>query len=128
MTMERRLREVEMLRKRYSRVEHGPNLDWLMFKEFPLPAGWDRESTDILVLIPPGYPETPPDNFYVPNGLRLQSNTVPGNFAEGQEILGAAWAQFSYHAETWTPTHDLWNGDTLVTFMAAVERRLREAN
>ena len=128
MTMERRLREVELLRQRYSRVEHGSDLDWLKFKDFPLPSGWDRGSTDILVLIPPGYPETPPDNFYVPNGLRLQSNAVPGNFAEGQEVLGASWAQFSYHAETWTPTHDLWNGDTLVTFMTAVELRLREAN
>ncbi len=128
MTMERRMREVELLRQQYSLVEHGPNLDWLMFKHFPLPPGWDRGSTDILVLIPPGYPETPPDNFYVPNGLRLQSGAVPGNFAEGQEVLGASWAQFSYHAKTWIPTPDLWNGDMLVTFMAAIERRLREAN
>ena len=128
MTAERRLSEVELLHRRYSQVEHGADLDWVLFHGFPLPPGWDRETIDLLVLIPRGYPETPPDNFYVRNGLRLQSGSTPGNFSEGVDIRGESWAQFSFHADTWTPTPDLWRGDTLVTFMAAVERRLMEAN
>ena len=128
MTMERRHREVELLRQQYPQVEHGPDLDWVMFKDFSLPPGWDRDTTDVLVLIPLGYPETAPDNFYVRNGLHLLSGNAPGNFAEGQVVLGDSWAQFSYHADTWAPTRDLWSGDTLVTFMVAVERRLKEAN
>ena len=128
MTLERRRREIELLRRQHSQVEHGPGLDWIVFRAFPLPAGWNRESTDLLVLIPPGYPETPPDNFYVQNGLRTESGTVPGNYAEDQDVLGESWAQFSYHAKDWCPGPDPHDRDSLLTFMVAVERRLLEVN
>lgn len=128
MTLERRRREVELLRRQYPQIEHGPDIDWILFRAFTLPAGWNRESTDLLVLIPPGYPETPPDNFYVQNGLRTESGAVPGNFGEHQEVLDKSWAQFSYHAADWSPGPDPHDGDSLLTFMVAVERRLLEAN
>ena len=129
MTLERRRREVELLREQYERIDHGPELEWVRFRDFPLPPGWDRESTDVLVLIPPGYPETPPDNFYVPDGLRVESGADPGNYSEGTDLLGESWGQFSYHAdESWAPTPNLWDGDSLLTFMVAIERRLKEAN
>ena len=128
MTLERRLREADLLRGQYSRVEHGPDLDWVLFRDFPLPPGWNRESTDLLVLIPPGYPETAPDNFYVRTGLRVESGAAPGNYSEDQDLLGESWGQFSYHADEWAPTPDLWDGDSLLTLMIAVERRLQEVN
>ena len=128
MTLERRRREIELLRQQYPRVDHGPDLDWVVFRDFPLPPGWNRESTDLLVLIPPGYPETAPDNFHVRSGLRVESGAVPGNYTDEQELLGEPWGQFSYHANEWAPTPDMWDGDSLLTFMIAVERRLRETN
>ena len=102
--LERRRREVELLRRQYPQVEHGPDLDWVLFRDFALPPGWNRKSTDLLVLIPPGYPETPPDNFHVLAGLRVESGADPGNYSEGQELLGESWGQFSYHADEWSPT------------------------
>ena len=128
MTLERRRLEIELLRRQYQQVEHGPDIDWILFRAFPLTSGWNRESTDLLVLIPPGYPETAPDNFHVQNGLRTESGAVPGNYAEDQEVLGESWAQFSYHAEDWSPSPDPHDGDSLLTFMVAVERRLLEVN
>ena len=128
MTLERRRREVELLRRQYERVAHGPDLEWVLFQDFALPPGWNRESTDLLVLIPPGYPETPPDNFHVRAGLRVEFGADPGNYSEGHDLLGESWGQFSYHAGEWAPTPDLWDGDLLLTFMVAVERRLKEAN
>ena len=128
MTLERRRLEIELLRRQYQQVEHGPDLDWILFRAFPLPPGWDRESVDLLVLIPPGYPETAPDNFHVQNGLRTESGAGPGNYSENQEVLGESWAQFSYHAEGWSPSPDPLDGDSLLTFMVAVERRLLEAD
>lgn len=128
MTLERRLREVALLRRQYPQVEHGPSLDWTLFRDFPLPPGWNRKSTDVLVLVPAGYPTTPPDNFYVRNGLRVESGALPANYAEAQDVLGESWAQFSYHAQEWAPTDDPRDGDSLVTFMIAVRRRLMEAN
>lgn len=128
--LDRRFQEIELLRKRYGSLEHGPNLEWILFKEFPLPAGWNRTTTPLLVLIPPGYPMTPPDNFYVPTGVRLASGAIPSNYSEGPSHLGREWGQFSLHAqkEHWKPTADLLDGDNLLTFMLVVECRLQEAN
>jgi len=127
--LDRRLQEIELLRKKYGPLEQGANLEWVLFKEFPLPSGWNRSTTPLLVLIPSGYPMVPPDNFYVQTGLRLASGAMPSNFSEGQNQLGQQWAQFSFHVqkEEWRPTAGILEGDNLLTFMLGVERRLKEA-
>ena len=144
MTLERRRLEIELLRRQYQQVEHGPDIDWILFRAFPLTSGWNRESTDLLVLIPPGYPETAPDNFHVQNGLRTESGAVPGNYAEDHwrssggrvdrcsvlrtESGAVPYAEDQDHAEDWSPSPDPHDGDSLLTFMVAVERRLLEVN
>jgi hypothetical protein len=128
--LDRRQQEIELLRKKYGPLDHGPNLEWVLFKEFTLPPGWNRTTTSLLVLIPPGYPVTPPDNFYVSVGIRLGSGAMPSNYSEGPTHLGQQWGQFSIHAqkEHWKPSAELLEGDNLLTFMLVVERRLKEAN
>ena len=128
MTLDRRRQEIELLRRRYGELENGENVDWVLFKSFPLPVGWNSDSTELLVLIPAGYPTTPPDNFYVRNGLRTPSGGSPGNYSENQSILGGSWAQFSFHAKEWSPSSNPEEGDSLITFMFAVEGRLKELN
>jgi len=124
------LKEIELLRKKYGSLKHGDDLDWVIFEELSLPPGWNREKTRLLVLIPPGYPITPPDNFYVATGLRTASGSMPSNYAEGESHLGEQWDQFSFHVEQghWSPSADLLDGDNLLTFMLQVEKRLGEAN
>ncbi len=126
MTLDRRKKEIELLRRRYGEPEHGPNMDWVLFKRFALPAGWNREHTELLVIIPSGYPATPPDNFYVRDGLRLANGNLPSNYSEGQSVLGGRWAQFSFHAQSWDAAPIPEDGDSLLTFMLAVEQRLAE--
>lgn len=126
MTVERRESELERLGRKYGKVEHGPNLDWVLFKTFPLPPSWNRETTELLVLIPAGYPTTPPDNFFVREGLRLANGAMPQNYSEGQTINGSRWAQFSFHAKGWNPTPDPEEGDSLITFMLSVEKLIQE--
>jgi len=119
------------LRERYGEIEYGPSLDWVLVKCFSVPHGWNRKATEVLIIVPPGYPMTPPDNFYVPNGLRIVADgaeKLPGNYSENQTVLGGNWAQFSYHAQGWSPSPDLLEGDNLLTFMLAVEQRLKELN
>lgn len=118
-----RRRDMELLRKRYPRVECGQDLGWFRIGDFPLPPGWNRESTDLLVIVPPGYPATPPDNFFVKPGLRTAAGAQPGNYTEGHSVLGESWAQFSFHIEGWVPGED-----SLETFVIAAGRRLQEAN
>lgn len=128
MTADRLSSEFQLLCRRYGEMEHGENLDWVMFREFPLPPGWNVKTTELLVVIPPGYPTTPPDNFFVRNGLHTLNGAQPGSFSENQTVLGDSWAQFSFHVEGWNPSPDPDEGDGLVTFLLAVERRLQEKN
>ena len=129
--MARRKQEIDLLQAKYGEIEEGPNLAYVLFKQFKLPEGWDRKFTEVLVLIPAGYPMTPPDNFYVPQGLRLKNGATPSNYSEGQTQIGRQWGVFSVHIqnETWIPSSDLLEGDNLLTFMiVVVEKRLREIN
>ena len=113
MSVERRKQEVEILTRKYGETESGENLDWILFKDFKLPAGWNKANTPLLIILPAGYPATPPDNFYVPNGLRLVAGVLPVNFSENQTVLGNIWAQFSYHAQGWNPASEISKGDNL---------------
>jgi len=127
---ERRLKELALLEQRYGEIEHGPNLDWVIIKAFKLPPGWNRECTRLLIIMPPGYPVTPPDNFYVDTGLRLASGAPLSGYSEPVSQLGQNWGQFSHHVDsnTWRPSPDNLSGDNLLTFMLSVERRFAELN
>lgn len=128
--LERRKREFGLVESKYGPVEIGPDLDWLIIKRHPLPAGWNRDETPILVMIRPGYPTVPPDNFYVAGDLRLANGQMPGNAPNVQEHLGRSWLMFSYHVEEpeWKPQADLFAGHNLLTFLLGVEKRLSEVN
>ncbi len=129
--LERLQREFELVQTEYGDVEIGPNLDWVLIKEWLLPTGWNKTATQVLVLIPPGYPITPPDNFYTDNELRLASGGQPGNSSPNIPHLGKSWLQFSYHVEPedWKPHADLLKGHNLFTFLkVGIMRRLSETN
>lgn len=125
---ERLAREVELLRKVHSQVDMSADTVHVTVREMTFPAGWNRSSTDILIVVPPGYPVTPPDNFFVPAGLRLAGGQVPGNYSESTRLLGKDWGQFSFHSQEWRPSPNEADGDNLTTFIALVERRLSEVN
>jgi hypothetical protein len=128
--LERRLKEIDLLRKRYGELDHGANVEWVIFKSFRLPPGWNRTVTRLLIIVPPGYPMTPPDNFYVEPGLKLVSGAGVTNYSEPVSQLGQNWGQFSYHVDSgdWKATADILSGHNLLTFMLGVERRLSELN
>lgn len=128
--MERRGLELSLLKSRYGEIETGANLEYVIFKNYKLPPGWNRESTELLVNVPAGYPTTPLDNFYVASGLRLQSGAMPGSYSEGQQYYDRTWGVFSVHIEgEWSPSNDLTGGDNILTYMiTVVEKRLCELN
>lgn len=127
---ERRAAEIDLLRKRYTRVDAAPSGEWVVVRDVPLEQGWNKSCVDVLFFVPAGYPSTPPDNFYVPPGLRLANGGVPANFQEGGlQHDGAAWSMFSYHLDGgWKPIASPLDGSNLLTFMGRVERRLAEPN
>lgn len=128
--LERRSEELKLLRQRYGELECGPDGEWIVISSFLLPTGWLFKTTRLLILVPPGYPMTPPDNFYVELGLRLASGAQPASFSEPVSQLGQNWGQFSYHIEPgdWNPAVDIVSSHNLLTFMLGVEGRLSELN
>jgi Prokaryotic E2 family E len=128
--LERRRDELKLVQIRYGDVEAGPSLDWVIVQCWPLPSGWNKSATAILVQIPSGYAITPPDNFYADNDLRLANGAAPGNTNLNYAFLDRQWMQFSYHVEAadWRPHADLLQGHNLLTFLLGVANRLAEAN
>jgi hypothetical protein len=100
--MKERIREeIELLRKKYPSLQNADNFDWVMIPDLPLPGHWNRTQTKLLFLIPPTYPHTPPDNFYVETGLRLKNGNNPSNYREGAGVpVGGAWASFPGQCRT----------------------------
>lgn len=128
--LERRNQELDLVRAKYGEIEVGPDLGWLIIKRYRLIPGWNKTEIPVLVMIRPGYPTTPPDNFYVDNDLRLANGQDPSNASRNQVQLGRPWLMFSYHVDEseWKPQPEVLEGHNLLTYLLGVERRLAEAN
>src|SRR5690242_3711495 len=107
---ERVLQEIEMVRAKHPTIQHGEQLEWVMIPEYPLPAGrYNQERTRLLFVIPPGYPNTGPDNFFVDVALMLKDGGTPPAFNSGSDSssgpapVGSDWAWFSWHPQSWRP-------------------------
>jgi len=120
--------ELAAVERHFGEVEIGPEGDWFIVKRVPLPEGWNKSMTQVLVLVPGGYPTTPPDNFWADADLRLSGGGLPEATSPDQQQVGRAWLQFSYHVESgdWRPTIDIAEGHNLVTYFDGILHRLGE--
>jgi hypothetical protein len=122
--------ELELVKREFGDLEVDPTLGWFVIKGWKLPPGWNRQETNLLVQVPPGYPTTPPDNFYVDEDVRLASGALPGNTGYGHELAGRRWLFFSYHVEggDWRPHAEPLRGHNMLTFLRGAQARLSELN
>ena len=77
-------RELALLRTRYGPLKELDETG-LVIERFPLPSGWNLSTTRLLLLLPAGYPTTPPDNFYTDPDLRLATGAEPANTSVGHQ-------------------------------------------
>jgi hypothetical protein len=127
--------EVALAAVRYSRT-HSADFDdeagsWVMIRDFPLPEGYNYETTDILVLLPPNYPQTPPDWFYVDDNLCLADGRRPShvfyqqtthdpnarrvNRAEEKPPQMKGWTGCCLHIRSWQPAANPVEGHSLLS-------------
>ena len=102
---------------------------WVVVPNFPLPLGWSHQATTVRFHIPPAYPSAKPDCFWTDAGLTLGTGSEPqatriqlgpGNTGQIPGNTGQLrW--FSWHVSMWSP-----NRDSLLTYLAAIKRRLSE--
>lgn len=129
---ERVKQHITMLKTQFSELESGEN--WVYVPHYPLPENqYNKDSTKLLIIIPLGYPEIPPDDFFVDVDLKNKDGTPIQNFQEGSKssngstvpILEGEWGWFSWHPDSWRINTDIEKGDNLITFLRSVNIRLR---
>jgi|GEM_PF-761892 len=77
----------------------------LVVPKVPLPDHWSKPSTDLLVVIPDGYPMAALDMFYVGPEINLNNGKTPGGSDIREVYLDRTWQRFSWHYQKpWNPS------------------------
>ena len=77
---------------------------FLVISEYELPAGFQPGRVEILIKLPPGYPDAAPDMFWVSPAVRTAGGSLPRATSE-ERLLGKNWQRFSWHLSpgAWKP-------------------------
>ncbi|AFO92754.1 hypothetical protein D1822_15270 [Phaeobacter inhibens] len=96
----------------------------IILKNQSLPEGkFNYTVADILILLPKGYPDCPPDMFYVAPKLTLAgTGQVPKACTVEHRFVGRVWQRWSRHNNAWRL-----GVDGLQTMVARVQTALAEA-
>jgi hypothetical protein len=85
---------------------HAESGGWsfLVISGYKLPAGFQPNSVDLLVKLPPGFPDAAPDMFWVFPPVRTAAGGQP-RATSSERLLGKDWQRFSWHlaAGAWKP-------------------------
>lgn len=116
-------REVKELREKGFSVVPSVSLKvvMLIIDSYPLPAGWSKNTTQLMLKLPVSYPNGKPDMFWTDEDLLLANGDVPHKGDVIEEVDGRKWRRFSWHPKSWTPGRD-----DIHTFLAFVDRRLAQ--
>ena len=96
----------------------------VVLRGFPLPTRlFDAETADILIVLPSGYPDTPPDMFFTIPWLELKSGGGYPRRADSSFAFGGKnWQRWSRHNNEWRlGTDGIW------TMLKRVETALQKA-
>lgn len=122
--------EIQLLKQRFPLLENGEN--WVKIPDLPLPAGrFNKERTTVLFVLPVGYPNSGPDNFFADMDLRLKDGSTPpafnlnSNSSSGAAPIEGSWGWFSWHPQSWRPAATIEKGDNLLVFVTGIQMCLR---
>ena len=96
----------------------------VVVSQWPLPRGFDRDESDLLIRLSPGYPDVPPDMWWF---------SPPVHLANGQDLpatnaveayLGRSWQRWSRHF-----SGGQWQSgvDGLESFLALIRQNLERS-
>src|SRR5262245_56514450 len=77
---------------------------FLVIADYELPAGFQPNLVELLVKLPPGFPDAAPDMFWVHPPVRTASGSQPRSTSM-ERLLGKDWQRFSWHLSggAWKP-------------------------
>ena len=127
-------KEVQMIAPRFSAggVQYDEKQgDWLVIAKYPLPERWRNRWCKLLVVFPPGYPETPPLGFYLNKRFHLKGGGTDQHFTGkayygAPDLVDAGWYWYCVHIApgSWRPRADHKEHDNLWTFLNMVRESL----
>lgn len=78
-------------------VVREANMVCVLLPGFPLPPGYDRRESDLLLRLSPGYPDVPPDMWWFAPAVKLTNGrAIPATNCVEQH-LGRSWQRWSRH-------------------------------
>jgi hypothetical protein len=88
-------------------VEYGGQKA-VIFRAYKLPVGqFDAAFTDVLVILPHGYPDAPPDMFFTFPWIRvLSTGGWPSAADNSVQFANVGWQRWSRHNNEWRPGKD----------------------
>lgn len=97
------------------------NVTCVVLEGFPLPPGYDRARSDLLLRLSPGYPDIPPDMWWFDPPGRLADGRAAPSTEVMERYLGRTWQRWSRHL-----SKDHWHSgvDCLESFVALVRKEL----
>jgi hypothetical protein len=80
----------------------------IVFRAYGLPENkYDSAAADVLVVLPPGYPDAPPDMFFTFPWLRLrEAGRFPTAADAPYDFAERVWQRWSRHSDVWRPGKD----------------------
>ena len=95
----------------------------IILSDFAVPeCKFQVQNVDVLILLPQGYPDVPPDMFYTLPWLQLASSgRYPDRADQPMTFNSDNWQRWSRHSSEWRT-----GTDGIRTMIQRVERALRE--
>jgi Prokaryotic E2 family E len=111
----------------FSNFESLPQPDgwtFVVVHDYSLPTGLSHALVNLLVKLPPTFPDGAPDMFWLSPEIRTASGVAPQG-TSSEMLLGTVWQRFSWHLNpgAWRP-----GVSTLRDFMRCVRARLEKRN
>lgn len=88
---------------------------------YQLPATYKPAEVDLLIRLPPGYPNAKPDMFWTRPTVTLSNGGAPVTATVFETYLGLPWQRWSRHGNVWRP-----GVDGLRNFMTSTRREFEK--
>ncbi|RNL64478.1 multiubiquitin domain-containing protein [Zhongshania marina] len=97
---------------------------FLVISDYKLPEGFEPNQVDLLIKLPPAFPDAQPDMFWVHPPVKTSAGTLPQSTCN-ENLLGGNWQRFSWHLKpgAWQP-----GISTLRDFMRCIAARFLRKN
>jgi len=85
---------------------HKESEGWnlLVISNYQLPDGFEPSQVELMIKLPPGFPDAAPDMFWTYPAVKAPNGSLPRS-TSSEHLLGKEWQRFSWHlaAGAWQP-------------------------